>query len=517
MFKNLKLISAFVALILVSVSCSKDSDSTLMSRLPADADLAILINAGEFAKSAGGTIKGDAVTLPQEAIDLGFGDESKFAGSGLDLSFPAGWVQNGGSANFYQIYAVYDNGKFDDFLKNKGFDKQQGIDGYDFYSRSTQSDDDIYNFCALDNDFVYFFNRRTDNTTVVAEIEAAKSNPLSATPFGKYVAEGNGGGFVAKAEAFAKNLPAYLPNDLTGRICAKAKLDSDEAEIEFVLFDENGQKKGFDSAGVSFDVNAKISGDALAYLPSSECLVYALALKNVNWDAAVDGAASRMNLPPMQKMMLGMIKEYLKKIDGTVAFGIGFEGGKQELENVMNGASPLGYMPVTIVVQTASGQAKGIVGDLQALLGTLGLKSTPMGEGFSVKLPEDYGMLYVREDKNIVVLSTRSIDRYDDNGAARYSDMDDYLGSLALYLPADYPVMRDCGINDNVLLYAAADAKDSECKLKLKITGETGGGIVARALHTYSLLKKGLEPIFQQAAEKSNFTPGNYEEPDELM
>lgn len=508
MIRNLKIFGLVLLMACALGSCSKDgSDAGILSRIPADCNLAVVVNTSKFVESAGGTFAGDSIIFPDDAVKLGLKSENKYANSGLDLSRMAGWVSSDGKSDFYHVFAVKDESQLAGFLKKKGFEKQTESGSYELYRRAEYVDDNIYSNCAVGNGYAYFYTAELNASTAAATFDGAAANTIADTEFGKYMSDGNAGGLMFDFKALTKEL-SMVGNDMPDfRVCGKLDLGEDDAELDLVAFDGDGKKFKLDKSALKFDASATVSKDALAYMSANECIVYAVALKSVDWDAVVDQAASQMPLNITQRMMMGMAKEYLKKIDGTVAFGFGFDGGVKDIVSMGDGSTTLEFFPATVVVETVSGQSKGILGDLHAALGTFGMRTINLGDGFSAALPDKAGVIYVKEENNMIILSTRPIEKYGNNKAAELSDMSDALAGGAIYLPADYPIMKDFGISDDVLLYGKSDMKDSESEFKLKITGATKGAIVARALRVALLFKEGVEKIQYEVERDSDFTP----------
>lgn len=512
MSSKLKLICAIGALVLMVASCSKSSDSGLLNRIPADAKLAAVINVKNFVESAGGKVENDKITLPAYVQEETDETDMKLNDCGLKLDNVGFWVDEEESVAM-ELFEIDNPDKLLAYLGKDGFEKESTEGDYEFYYRTTANSRSIlYPSCVITDGYAYFYDRHVElKSGIVNIIEHALSKPMADTAAGAYAAEGNGFGLVMNMSsvesAAAGMMTSNLIIPLKGQLCMKGDLGKDEAVVRSILMDENGKRVKPTAEDLKFDTQATVSDEALAYLPSNECMVYSVALKGVDWDAAIDGISRQTRLNPMQKMMMGMVKEYLKKIDGTVAIGVGFEGTKEDIASICNGASPLGYMPVTIAIQTVAGQEKGFLGDIEAILGTIGLNVNTLGDGFSAKLPEDLGMIYGKEEKNMIVLSNRPIEKYDDNVGVKNADLSRYFGGLVVYLPADYPLMKSLGLNENVLLTSVADLKEGEGIGRLKITGDTQGQIVERALRTLSVFKQGFEHFEAECDIEDDFTP----------
>lgn len=498
---------AFVAILVGLVACNKDSEATLLNRIPADADVAAVINVKKLVKSAGGDLSGCNLNLPEYIVKRDSAGCTEFvqklATSGLDVENLGVWLKD---SEGYLVVEVKDADKLSSFLSQEKFHARGNNGGYEFYAFDDA--DAKPSYCAVGDGYAYFYDHSGSFDRVSKSLSEAVSKPMGSTAFGRYASEGNAGGVIVDARTFlnymGKDVMLPIAVQASGRFCVKVDVDSDEASATSVLLNDKGEKVSVESMGLKFDTSATISAEALAYLAPSECLVYAFALKNVDWDSLVDSSTKSMGLNPMQTMVAGMAKEYLKKIDGTVAIGIGFDGGKSDIEK-LNAGSGLNYVPFTIVVQTAPGKAKGLLGDISALLATFGMNPSQLPDGFSAHISDDGTMLYGKAEGNTLVLSSRPIERYNNNGAT--AGMTGNIAAFGLWLPADYPLIRDFGVVDNLLVEGGADMKDSEGELDIKITGATAGGFVERLIKLATAYQAGFNDIESQMAVESNFTP----------
>ena len=119
-----------------------------------------------------------------------------------------------------------------------------------------------------------------------------------------------------------RQITEEMANLYSGYVCINSKLDGDEAEARLKLFDENGKAKTTEDWNKMMDIKAKIDPEALAYMSPEESLIYAVSMKNINWDKYMDQFDSSGRLSRQDKSFLTIVKSYLEKFDGTVAIGV---------------------------------------------------------------------------------------------------------------------------------------------------------------------------------------------------
>lgn len=514
MKKNFFLAGLLAALIFAAVSCSKDSEASLADRIPADAMMAGVVNLDRIADSAGGKVDGDRISFPDATTDPDANPAASlttYNGCGFSLDKAGMWIDADGD-RFITVVAICDEARTETFFSDKKYTKIPDGGASQIYVRDDNAPDDgLEPLCAVRDGYAYFFDREASAAEINAVIEKGVKQPLSATPFNKYIADGNAGGAVIDLRALAAMNDSFgigLPMATAGRLCLKADINGDEATMRSVVLDDEGNKVAPDALGLKFDSKATVTADALAYIPPTECLVYAVALKDVDWDAAFSAIGRRMGSDMMQMMVMGMVKEYVSKIDGTVAFGIGFEGGKDDLLKAANDGSIVNYLPVTLVIEVAQGKAKGFLGDIRAVLATAGMKPSDLGDGFAAHIPGGAGMLYGKADGNTVVFSTRPIEKYDSNGAT--AALAGNLSGLGLCVPADYPLARDFGVTESLDASAVADMKAEEGIIRVRITGDGKAGFIERLMSLARAYTKGFYSLQYDIEDDSDFTPFDY-------
>lgn len=501
---------------MTGASCSKESVSlkAMLERIPADADVACVINVKEWVESAGGSCDGNRIELPAYlAEDFGEAAEQLqrsfgiFDDSGLNLDLAGVSIDHqNGESTF--IFKISDEDKFDSFVTRNGCEEMVLIkDGYAYIRASEKSSKDGN------------YRERAGEL-----VEKAKKNPASKTDAGKYAVDGDGafctiinipGGIGVSSFSSLPSLPSlpFMPRLFDGCIAVKGTLGKEKVELRSAWFDKDGKRLDADEVTPWSDASATLSSESLSYLSADEALVFAMELKNVDWNAVTKVFEKALSLAPMQRIVLNMVKTYLEKIDGTVAIGIGFDGNVADFESLLQGDYRLEWFPVTLVVQTAPGKAKGFVGDIAALIAAAGFSTDAIKDSFTVSLPEGMGWLYGSAEDNNVVFSTRPIKRHGDNPAVKAADMSSRAGAVAFALYGHSPISEFFGVKENLLVSAASDAKNAEGVIEIEVTGDGArGAAVERIIRVAAQFARGFEKVKQSAAADSNFTPMEQDE-----
>lgn len=505
--------SALLCLILAVVACQSDkSDNTLLlNRIPADADCVLVIDLKRVAESAGGELGRDRLTVPAYLTGH-FGIDSAncaeavkhLAESGISAEQIAAWKKHNDDNSFVTV-SLYDAEKFEKALTENGYKNVGTEKDFRFFSKSDAGNSQYAN-CAFTAGEAYFYSCEDNIADVAQYIVGCAAKPMSQTAYGRYVENATGAGLIVNGDFFVKSSEFGGVLDLLAgkHLCIKVDIESEDVEGRCAVLDANGEKTSVFPSMISFDSTAVISSDATAYVSPAEALVYAAALKNVDWDAAFEAVGKQAGLDPMQMMVMGMVKEYLKKIDGTVIVGVGFDGTADDMAKLGDDMTSLNYVPATIVIQTASGQARGFLGDIKALLATAGMSPSGPDDNFSAHIPAAGTTMYAKAEDNTIILSTRPIERFDSNQAAK--SLEGLFAGMGVYVPADSPLARDLGVKGNMTAFLASDLADNEGEFEIKVTDTTGGAL-ERILRYVIAVDNAVRKFQEKQAVESNFTP----------
>lgn len=499
----------FLCALMVLSSCSQSSKSRkLLEQIPDRADVVILADVKKIFSSAGGTVEDGRITLPDFITDRLSGKESRqldesldfLRDSGIDLDLCAVTVADYEKASPIIIVVLDDKKKFVNAIQNEDFDETDDEDNLKFYSKRTyessyNSDYDEYWYIAVGDKYAYIMpdvSGRSDSRPVkmISRLvsEAAQAS-FASTAYADYIIGDDSALGLAfrmprelRRELRQAGIPEAVSDMYKGTLCARAKLSDDAATMRFRFLGEDGKPVDFSSLKGSIDFDARISNKALSYLHSDEFIVGAMAVKGVDWGAMTDAIGSQPGMPATYRIGMGVVRNYLENIDGTVAFGFGLTDGLRSVARLDYGVDVMKQMTFTLVVETKSGRAATMVSDLASFIGQAGIPvQRGSGDSFSISIPQAGGDIYVEADDDVFVISNRPVSSVNTNEAVKAFPFTDYISAGVVDLPSDNPLMEQLGIDADVRLSGISIMPDFESELRLGITGsDVAGGILAR-------------------------------------
>ncbi len=496
MKKALTSLCLCLAALFAVTSCTRQNkERELLGQIPEDVDMVMVGNAKAILESAGFGVDGQSVKLPayvKDALDEDAAREAEelrafLKRSGVELEACA-------VAMYYKeehpvfVLSLSDAGKFRKAIKGEGFELEQESEGVAYYKKLVYEStyDPSYNdygYVALNGQYAYWIDRVWVGGSSFDPIKAlgrmasdAKEHPFSKTGYAKYISSGNAAGAAfripqgVRRDMRDKGFPSRLVEALDGVLCLKADISEGEARLSMRFYDEDGAPMEAEDLSHFLDLGAKVNTDVLKYMNADESLVCALSLKGVDWDDCLSTMAAVAELDRAQQAMLAAVGSCLGGLEGTVALGIGLNSLSPSWEsNVL----------VTLVCETKEGKAKGLVSDLKGMLETFGVDYEDTASGLALSLPR-VGRLYAEAEGNVLVFSNRSISKGEGNLTVQSVDFGGSIGTAALVLGKDSPLLRDLGLEEGLRLTCSADAEAQETSLVLGIDGDEGTGIVER-------------------------------------
>ena len=503
--KSRLLTLAMLVLALLAASCSKTKDS-LLEGVPHDMDYVVIGDLQSIIKSAGGSIDGSQITVPNFiAKELGSDDEDKIERLNEELQ------RNGvnpkkivivGKYKYKTpvvVFALNDANAFEKSSIEEGFAETKKEKGATFYSKKVQTDGmdsdwDFYDHFAVRGNIVYYVNsvRQGDifkpQKFIADMIEDSDDKSFAETPFYEYISEGNAGGVALRiggdfGDDYEKVEKKKKKNDdfadfYKGVLCMKGNLDGDEATVDMKFFDNDGKDKDLSKIAECIDLSAKVDADALQYLNENEFLVCALSLKDVDWDKYLDSMVDACRLFSINPITFGIIKGYLEKIDGTVAVGWGVENGVSTI-NDFKRKNDLNGFSFTMVCQTKEGKADEIMSELTTFYNMSGMPYRESDGGVELLLPASEKKLHVKAIGNTLVLSTNPVKKRQ-NPVVKAVDFASSISSFAIVLPKSHQLMSELGLDNDFSLVCQSKGETSEGKLTLKVSGTDNVGVVGR-------------------------------------
>ncbi|MCI6144891.1 MAG: DUF4836 family protein [Alloprevotella sp.] len=513
-----------LSVILLATGCGSNNLAELLEHVPADADFVITGDIKTILESAGGKAEGSEVKMPDYIGTMQSDRDAREMEKDLQWLKNSGIDVTSGAVVFlkYQdrapfiVFAITDKDKLKKALEVEGFNENDKVDDVDIYVKKDEGEYGSYtrnSYVAIDGGYGYWIpDVWSDDDKGMKMIKqyllSLSNNTMASTDIADYVSEGNVAGMIAKLpselrrEMAKAGVPEEMANLYSGYVCINSKLDGDEAEARLKLFDENGKAKTTEDWNKMMDIKAKIDPEALAYMSPEENLIYAVSMKNINWDKYMDQFDSSGRLSRQDKSVLTVVKSYLEKFDGTVAIGVGLKNGKASIEAIDKGEEVLNHLPVTIVAQTKEGKAASLIKDVKSLLGSQNeIFYTSTANGLRVNLPKNIGTLWFEAKDNMLILSSNPIKK-GSNPVAEHVNFQDYIFAAALHLGKDNPLMRDFDVKSDLTATIAFDAEAGEAVLKLKMTGDGEAGLIERFLRSVIGMGKKYEQMREERRQQ---------------
>ena len=513
-----------LSVILLATGCGSNNLAELLEHVPADADFVITGDIKTILESAGGKAEGSEVKMPDYIGTMQSDRDAREMEKDLQWLKNSGIDVTSGAVVFlkYQdrapfiVFAITDKDKLKKALEVEGFNENDKVDDVDIYVKKDEGEYGSYtrnSYVAIDGGYGYWIpDVWSDDDKGMKMIKqyllSLSNNTMASTDIADYVSEGNVAGMIAKLpselrrEMAKAGVPEEMANLYSGYVCINSKLDGDEAEARLKLFDENGKAKTTEDWNKMMDIKAKIDPEALAYMSPEESLIYAVSMKNINWDKYMDQFDSSGRLSRQDKSFLTIVKSYLEKFDGTVAIGVGLKNGKASIEAIDRGEKVLDHLPLTIVAQTKQGKAASLIKDIKSLLGNQNeLFYTSTSNGLRLTLPKEAGTLWLEAKDNMLILSTLPVKK-GSNPVAEHVNFQDYIFAAALHLGKDNALMRDFDIKNDLTATLAFDAEEGELVLKVKMTGEGETGLIERFVRSVIGMGKKYEQMREERRQQ---------------
>lgn len=489
---------AIGATTLLLTACGDKADNNdILSLIPADVDYAVTFNPTAFVESAGGTVNDGLITLPDvvtENLDnrsvSGMTEFFQFiqqSGISTETSALFGYIEQHDKPIVVTRYADYD--KLVATLEAKDFMPQANpIGALEVYGHDNA-------LVALTDSYL-MFTVGNYAEQAIAQLEnaatTAADKSLEGTPMGKALtAEASDLAFaltysdkmINGLAAGAMQMPTTLLDMFKGAIvCGTFKLGDDSLTGTMRSLDADGQPIDIMKTGLLSSQPANISSKALSYLGNDEQMVMAFNLKGLDWNTLFNDYLLP-NVGRSERMAFTLVRSYLEKFDGTVALGLGVTNGMESFRNLDANVDPGKQFAATLVLETAEGQAEGLMTDIRSLLDNIGLPYSSNDDGLSAEIPGTGMTVYAAVKDNMIVVSNNQISDKHSNEAVKKSDMDAYNSAFALYLPEDNKLMSDLGLHCTVNFYAISDAKNGEGRMNFTVKDGTSRKFIEKIIY----------------------------------
>ena len=330
---------AMLAVVMTLItSCSSSKDPVEM--IPADVDLAGIVNFKQFVSATGTEITADDIELPREIIEIAGEDiprEAKeiicTAWGALDLEKVVffGYISDKRQQLFVTV-KVNDNDQLESLLSDAELDKNED-NGYDIYSQGKRT------WIAVKDDLAWMVfdskDKKNDDITDAIEkvIDAADDKKFieEKSALGKYITKGDVLNVAYSSDFILKAAKKELEDDNDTRMiasmlnvlngywtCLSANLTEKDASLSIEFINSAGEK-------LTNPYSAPMSEEFLSYVPSDFNLAFAVGI-SPKLISTLEGLYNTLgsNLDSESRMLVNTILPYLKSIDGTISFAMGY-------------------------------------------------------------------------------------------------------------------------------------------------------------------------------------------------
>lgn len=535
--KNVKQFLCLVMAVVLSVSCTDNTKmQNLLENIPENTDFVFVGSVKTVLESAGGKIENSKIVLPNYiSNEMKEGDAEKFdeannflKDAGIDIEACAVMMS---FRNFSPIlvFALEDQQKFVDVLKQQGYQKDSDKGDAVFYMKPSESSYGSPNYVALNGSFAYVImeNYLRSDFNAISYLErviedAAEAN-YADTPSGEYILGTNGGGLATKLPAKLKNemreeglLNAEANVLLNAVYCVRGELTSNKATVECKVFPEDGDEFDTEKLAKLFDIKSEVSDEALKLLGSQENIVMAMSMKDANWDEVSNLIATTSHLSRSEKAQMNAVFSYLEKINGTVAIGLGVTNGIESFIKIDKEQEVLNQFSATIVIETKEGKAKLLIEDMKGMLEQLRLPFNEDATGFSINLDNMGGTVYVKQVDNFIVVANHAINKDNDNPVVKRADFSNCIAAFYMGLNSNDKLAKDLGVKDNITIGICCKPKDGKAYMSLEIDGSSDSGVIEKVARLLLNSQKKVEQRMREAyAQEGVVEEAAYLEPDD--
>lgn len=327
---------AVVMTLITSCSSSKDP----VELIPADVDMAGVVNLKQFVGATGTEITADDIELPKELIEIAGEDIPNrakdiicTAWSALDLEkvvFFGYFTEK--RQQFFVTVKVNDKDKLESLLTDAELDKAEE-DGFDIYSQGK------WTWVAVKDDLAWMVfdskDRKNNDITDAIEkvIDAADDKKFvdEKSSLANYIQKGDVINVVYSSDFFLKALKQEFESDSDTRMlasmlnvlngywaCFSANLTDKDATASLEFMNSAGEK-------LTNPYSAPMSEEFLSYVPSDFNLAFAVGI-SPKLISTLEGLYNTLgsNLDSDSRMVINTLLPYLKSIDGTISFAVGY-------------------------------------------------------------------------------------------------------------------------------------------------------------------------------------------------
>ncbi len=491
-----KLVQWTLSLVLVFVmaACSQDSPmSEVLNKVPADVDLVVVGDVKTVVENAGGSVAPGKIEIPAY-IDEMMGEstmeelnsmKAKLEKSGANMEACAIFGCFDKESPIFLV-GIDDEQAFTEALTQEGMEATV-VAGENVYQTPLEYEWFSYRYYVYIHDGWAYFSTKIDEDDakewvldVKNSIDAAKKSSFADGPFAEYITKGNAMGMALnfsdkiKEEMMENGLNVAMTDMYDGVFCLTVDLGATEAKANFKMFNKDGSEKNNETYAKLMDLSSTVSSEALQYMGKDDILVYALNMKDVDWN----GIADMAQLPKDQRMAFTMVKAYLEKFDGTIAFGAGTKYSLSQLAD-MDEDEIVNCLSLTAVAETKDGEAEKLIQEAKSMLDAMSMAYVETDGVLSMPIPGGYGTVYMAQKGDMLVLANHAIEKAS-NVVVEKTAFSDYIFAMGLYLGKDHPILSNLGIANDVKAAFYGNAQKCEATLVVEMQGDKATGIIEK-------------------------------------
>lgn len=489
---------ASINLIFALTACSDASKkmSDLLEHVPSDAEVVFVGNIKAIVESSGGSIEESRLRLPSYVDDMIGRSDSELISflelSGVDMDAFA-FFGDTDESNIVTLFSLLDKDKFINAIEDERFREKDVEDGVSYYVKKVDDDYDIYSYIAVSGDYAYSISDVWEISDFDAmkklrrSIEDSNDRPFADTKFCDFITNSNLAGGSIKIPADAKRefrragFGSEIDDLLEGVVCFNSEITDNSLNVKVKLLDVNGDEIDTSALYKHFDSTAKINPTALAYLGENDIMVCGVSMKDYDWDYYFDEFGEAVNMSRSDMAVLTIVKSYLEKFDGTILVGVGLTNGKESIyklglddveDDIMNELS------FTVVMETKTGKAKGIINDLKSLLDAQGLYYENAESGFALKFPDWNASIYVKAENDMIIMSNSDIDARDGNATVDNIKFENYFAAAGLVLGKQNKLFEDFNLDEELEVSLTYDLAALEMTIDFMVESDGSKGLI---------------------------------------
>ncbi len=498
-------------------ACSRPQDTPdILQHIPADVERIQVFRPAQYVASVGGRVDNDAIVLPDDIAD-DLSSDSDLRGclrfvNGVGLDFDYAVETQGSVSDIHtQVYPVRDAARFRQWLKGQGYVAYDKADGVTFYENATLDGGVKKQYLALTDSYLYVGTFWEDVSRSVATsalqdyIAHAARASFATSPYASLLTEGNAYGAVVRyteamrASLGSLNIDPEVINMMDGALAVVGHIDANRVRLSFKWLDAEGKAVDLSPLAKYADLTATVHPDVLAYLPADEPLTYACALRRVNWDAYFNLFVDQMTAEG--RVAASVVKSYLSKIDGTVAFSMGLTHGLESWSRLLVMDAPMDQLSMTLLFEVQEGRVQSMMSDFRSLLQTAGLGYQDLPNGFTCDPMRSGKPLYVQAEGNVLAVATHPVQRSDANPHAQLLPYAQLRGALAFSAQASDALMQDLGVTSDATLTLTSPISAPEAELSLTLSGDSTTGVLAKLVRLVAEVQRHLDADDDDADE----------------